>query len=123
MNHRIKNIRILVILTLFLLMIEFIPVTCLFKQVTGISCPSCGMTRAFHCILNLDIIGAFHYNILSIPLFAFISISIIIMTYEIIANRFEYIPKLLNILSNKIVLIIILLFFFISFIINNISII
>lgn len=120
MNNRMKNICVLAVLTLFLLVIEMIPVTCLFLQVTGIYCPTCGMTRAFHSILAFDFISAFHYNILSIPLFIFIAVSFMILVYEIVTNQFRYIPKLLEILSNKFVLIIIFLFMIISFIINNV---
>lgn len=120
MKNRIKNIFILGILALFLLVIYLVPVTCIFKQVTGISCPSCGMTRAFHYILNFNFIDAFYYNILSIPLFIFIVSSFIILIYEILANKFDYIPKLLNLFANKFVLIFIFTIMFLSFIINNI---
>lgn len=119
MNGRMKNICILIILVLFLLMIELIPVTCLFKQVTGISCPSCGMTRAFHSILHFDFMEAFKYNILSIPLFIFIVCSTYILVYEIIVNKWNYIPTLVKRLSNKFILIIIFILLLISFIINN----
>lgn len=119
MNNRMKNICILAVLTLFLLVIEMIPVTCLFLQVTGIYCPTCGMTRAFHSILAFDIINAFHYNILSIPLFIFIVVSSLILVYEIFINQFRYIPKLLEVLSNKFVITVIFIFLLISFILNN----
>lgn len=121
MRNRIKNICILTILTLFLLVIKFIPVTCIFKQVTGIYCPACGMTRAFNSILNLNFIDAFCYNILSIPLFIFIIFSFIVLIYETLVEKFEYIPKILKLLSNKFVLIIIFILIFISFLINNCS--
>lgn len=121
MNNRMKNICILIVLSLFLLMIELLPVTCIFKQVTGISCPSCGMTRAFYSILKLDFLGAFQYNILSIPLFVFIISSFIILMYEIFTNQFQYIPKLLKLLSNKFVICIVTILLFTSFILNNIS--
>ena len=70
MNNRIKNICILTILTLFLLMIKLIPVTCLFWKVTGIYCPTCGMTRAFKSLLSFDIMNAFWYH----PLFPLVSL-------------------------------------------------
>ncbi|MCR5352830.1 MAG: DUF2752 domain-containing protein [Clostridiales bacterium] len=35
------------------------------KYITGVSCPSCGMTRAYHCLFRFDFAGAFHYH----PLF------------------------------------------------------
>ena len=120
-NNRMKNSCILAILLIFLLIIDLIPVTCFFKQVTGISCPSCGMTRAFHSIISFDLISAIKYNILSIPLFIFIMISISIFVYEIITNQFQYIPKLLKVLSKRPIIFFILFFFAISFLINNIT--
>lgn len=99
MKNRTKNILILLILILFLLFVLNVPVTCIFKSVTGISCPSCGMTRAFFAILHLNFIYAFFLNILSIPLFLFIVISLIIMIIEIFKNKFEYVPKLLDFLG------------------------
>lgn len=99
MKNRIKNVLILLILILFLLFVLNIPVTCIFKSVTGISCPACGMTRAFISILHLNFLNAFLLNILSIPLFIFICISVIIMIIEIFRNKFNYIPKLLNFLG------------------------
>lgn len=119
MNNRIKNICILTILTLFLLMIKLIPVTCLFWKVTGIYCPTCGMTRAFYSILNFHFIEAFRYNILSIPFFIFIIISILVLIYEILTNRWSYIPSILKILSNKFVIFLIFICLLISFINNN----
>ena len=59
MKNRIKNVLILLILILFLLFVLNIPVTCIFKSVTGISCPACGMTRAFISILHLNFLNAF----------------------------------------------------------------
>ena len=40
-------------------------ITCPIKYITGISCPGCGMTRAYLCLLQLDLRGAFYYH----PLF------------------------------------------------------
>lgn len=121
MQNRRKNIIILTILITFLLILSIIPATCLFKKVTGIYCPACGMTRAFYSIIyNFDLIQAFSYNILSIPLFIFIVSSSFILIYEIITNKFNYIPKLLQLLSNKLVLALIFIFIVISFIVNNI---
>lgn len=119
MNNRIKNIFILLILVVFLLMIELIPVTCLFWQVTGIYCPSCGMTRAFHSMMSLNFIEAFNYNILSIPIFLFIIITIMILLYEIFFKKWKYIPFLLKNISNKYVISIILFFMLLSMLINN----
>jgi hypothetical protein len=45
----------------------FFPV-CPFYATTGLHCPGCGMTRAFHAFFHGDILGALHYNAL-LPIF------------------------------------------------------
>ena len=37
---------------------------CPFLMLTGLKCPGCGSQRAIHCLLHLDIAGAFAYNAL-----------------------------------------------------------
>lgn len=58
---------------------SFFPVCPLFT-LTGLACPGCGMTRAFHALFNGDLAGALGYNAL-IPFvalaFAFIVVSLI----------------------------------------------
>ena len=115
--NRVKISIILIILICFLCFVATIPVTCIFQTVTGISCPACGMTRAFISILHLNFFNAFLLNILSIPLFIFICISVIIIIIEVLRNQFNYIPKLLNFLGKYWYIFIILLI--ISFIWNN----
>jgi len=39
--------------------------SCVFKALTGIPCPTCGMTRSFLSLLKLDLKSAFYYH----PLF------------------------------------------------------
>ena len=72
--NRIKNFIIIITLIIFLYIIAILPVTCIFKSVTGILCPACGMTRAFWSIMNFNFLQATYFNILSIPLFIFIFI-------------------------------------------------
>ncbi|HBJ12946.1 MAG: DUF2752 domain-containing protein [Clostridia bacterium] len=117
--NRIKNIYILLILFLFFIVVQFLPVVCLFKQVTGISCPACGMTRAFYSILHLHFLDAVNYNLLSIPLFIFIIYFVFRLIYDIFKNQFSFIPQLLNYFSDHYIFIFSILF--ISFIFNNIK--
>ena len=121
MNNRIKNIFILIILTIFILIIQLTPVTCLFLQVTGVYCPSCGMTRAFHSIMSGNFISAFKYNILSIPLFVFILITIVSLLYEIIFNKWAYIPFIIKKISNKYIVAIVFSAILLSMFINNLK--
>ncbi|HEY3411631.1 MAG TPA: DUF2752 domain-containing protein [Armatimonadota bacterium] len=44
---------------------------CPFRGLTGLPCPGCGMTHAFVALAHGNIAAAWHYNALSLPLFAF----------------------------------------------------
>lgn len=119
MNNRLKNLLILIILITFLLIVLFVPVNCLFKEFTGFYCPSCGMTRAFYCIFNFDLINAFKLNIISIPIFIFLIFFLLNVFIDIIKNRFTFIPNLLKFFSKYYIIIIILIV--LSFIYNNVG--
>ena len=106
----------LALVLFFLICLKF-NIPCLFKKIFSISCPACGMTRAIKCILKLNIIESFSYNILAFPLVIFIIISIILFIIDKIKKT-----NLLTNLLEKIIkhYYIILLLLLISFIINNI---
>jgi hypothetical protein len=42
---------------------------CLFKNLFGIECPGCGMTRALSGVLHGDFAGAFQYNKMIVAVF------------------------------------------------------
>ncbi len=47
----------------------FLP--CIFKAMTGLNCPGCGLTRAMHALVHFDLYRAFRMNaffIVSVPL-------------------------------------------------------
>lgn len=47
-------------------------VHCIFRMLTGINCPGCGMTRAYMELLHFNIAGAFRFNFMfwSVPVAA-----------------------------------------------------
>lgn len=47
------------------------PGFCLFHRLTGLDCPGCGMTRAFHAISHGEFTQALSFNLLSIAVYAF----------------------------------------------------
>lgn len=54
---------------------------CLFKNITGIPCPSCGITRSIISLMHLDLNNAFHWNPLGfLALVAMIVFPVWIMT-------------------------------------------
>lgn len=73
MRHRIGIVItiILIILSLYLLDIK-----CIFKLLYGISCPGCGLTRAYKSLINLDIASAMYFHPLfwTIPIIVFLYI-------------------------------------------------
>lgn len=117
--NRIKSGIILIILISFLSFVAIVPVTCIFKTVTGISCPACGMTRSFWSILYLDFSKALYYNLFGFPFFIFIIFSILSLGIDFILNRSSYIPKLLKFFSQYYIFILILLA--VSFLFNNLK--
>lgn len=117
--NRIKNGIILLILISFLFLVTIMPVTCIIKSVTGIYCPACGMTRSFEAILHFHFLNSIWYNILGIPLFIFIILSVIMLTKDFIQNKFVYISNVLNFFNKHYIIIIILLI--ISLVFNNLK--
>ena len=55
---------ILIILVTYLIYYLFTgnEIPCIFKKITGLYCPGCGITRMFFSLLRLDIYRAFRYN-------------------------------------------------------------
>lgn len=68
-----KVIVISLILIVFFIAIELDLNLCLFKNVLGIPCPGCGMTRAFLALTDLNFRLAFSYHpLFIIPIIIFI---------------------------------------------------
>ena len=83
-NIKFGKILILVLLGLsiiFFFMKKFGEITgsiCLIRGLTGIPCPSCGMSRAIIAIINGDIINAFKFH----PLFWLPFISLVLIVFR-----------------------------------------
>ena len=60
-----------------------VPTVCLFNNITGIPCPTCGTTDSITYLINGNIISAFNINPLGIPL----SLFIIFLTVKVIVDR------------------------------------
>ncbi len=74
---------------------------CLFKLVTTIPCPGCGMGRATLALLNGDIPLSFSYNILCIPFTTAIIISLTWLTVDIFRQQTTFFKFVKRDISNK----------------------
>lgn len=109
---------IFLILLVFGILVVFVfDVDCIFKSIFGISCPSCGLTRGFRALFSGDIVGAISYNILTIPIFIFFVIFVILFVVDFFRNS-DYVSRYLLFFGRHYVLLIICVI--ISFIVNNI---
>jgi len=53
-----------------------LPELCMMKQMTGASCPGCGMTRCFISLAHGDVRAALHYNPAGLLLFSILAFQI-----------------------------------------------
>lgn len=118
---RLKSIFIIlsVILVYFLIFRLDFEWECIFKKTFNIACPGCGLTRSFRNIFELELGSAIKYNILGIPLFIGIIISIFILIKDIIKNENTYFNNVYSLVSRYCILIFVLLI--VTMIINNIN--
>lgn len=62
----------LLIVLLYIAVMSITGIGCPIRWFTGISCPGCGMSRAFFSLLHLDFAGAFRYHPLIYPVILFV---------------------------------------------------
>ena len=56
---------------------------CPFHLVTGLQCPGCGLQRALHCLLHVDVMGALRFN-------AFIIVILPVLTLMVLGEWYNY---------------------------------
>lgn len=81
---------------------------CIFRNITGYPCPSCGMGRGFLMMGRLEIASAWGYNIMSPLVFPAVSILWLSSTADLLTNRdktIEYFNKYKKIIVPVVVLI------------------
>jgi hypothetical protein len=78
--HAIIKDRLLLMLYLagIYLFFSLLHIGCPLKFITGISCPGCGMTRAYHSLMQLDINKAVHYH----PLFFLVPLMVALYLFD-----------------------------------------
>ena len=75
-------------------------VPCLFRRVTGLLCPGCGMSRALGALSRGDIRQAMEYNILSVTLLPVILLYLVFRSVRYVKTGYDAfrIPELLFLL-------------------------
>lgn len=63
---------------------------CPFRQLTGLNCPGCGLTRGFHALFHGDILSALHFNAL-LPFYALL-LGYLFLSLLLVAARGHGLP-------------------------------
>ncbi|MBQ6546520.1 MAG: DUF2752 domain-containing protein [Bacilli bacterium] len=116
MNNKKLIVLISIILLVFGILVVFVfDVNCVFKSVIGIPCPGCGLTRGFRELFSGHLIRAEMYNILTIPIFLFLLVFVLLLIYDLCFKK-NKMDIFLKIIVDNYKLLILLVF--ISWIIN-----
>lgn len=81
-----KYLSLIVIFVLVIIFLYITGIGCPIRFVSGISCPGCGLTRAWLAFLHLDIKGAFYYH----PLFFLVPFIIVLVICKDRVNKRVY---------------------------------
>ncbi len=114
-NNKKIFLMFLILLVFGILVVFVFDVNCVFKTITGIPCPGCGLSRGFRALFLGDFLKAERYNILTIPIFIFFVCSLILMIIDFF-KKTNKVEKFLNKLSRYYLIIIFMILS--SFIIN-----
>lgn len=74
---------------------------CLFHSITGLPCPSCGMTRAFIAIGNGDLISAISFNPASILVYITTCVGLVLALLQVATGK-KYIGRLWTKVKRKV---------------------
>lgn len=63
------------------------PDLCIFRNITGMPCPSCGSTRSVMCLLHGDPVGAININPLGIPVALILVITPVWLLFDLLLRK------------------------------------
>jgi hypothetical protein len=62
-------------------------ISCPFQAITGIGCPSCGITRSVLSIAGFDLPAAWNFNPLGFPVFVMVLLTPALLIYDFVFQR------------------------------------
>ncbi|MFT3900695.1 MAG: DUF2752 domain-containing protein [Gordonia sp. (in: high G+C Gram-positive bacteria)] len=63
------------------------PGTCIFRHVTGLPCPGCGLTRSFVMLAHGDVSAAFGFNLFGPVFFAAVAATVVVALWVLATGR------------------------------------
>ena len=87
-----KAVIVSFLLSVFLLSILINPektnlLTCQFNQLTGYSCPTCGLTRSFHAFSHMNFQESFRFHLMGPIIYVVLLFVLVKFSIEIVAGR------------------------------------
>lgn len=73
----------ILIIIIYIFIINYFHFGCFFRLISEIPCPTCGMTRAFFNLFQLNVNGYIYYNIMAIP----VAIAVVLLIHYHIINK------------------------------------
>lgn len=61
--------------------------TCQFKQLTGYSCPTCGLTRSFYAFSNMDLQESFRFHLMGPVIYVALLFVLMKFSIEVIIRK------------------------------------
>ena len=120
----VRVIVLLIFLAASLLLLYIPPdrlsiISCAFKEFTGHSCPTCGLTRSLHYLLNFDMVSSLYFHPMGVVLFTSLLFLSVKFGYELFARKTVVINS--SYISKRVVLFSITIFWSMFWIIRLIT--
>ncbi len=77
------------------------PGTCVFRHLTGLPCPGCGLTRSFVMLAHGDVSAGFGYNLMGPVLFTVLAVSVAVAVWVLVSGRSGVLSRWSSVVFSK----------------------